>query len=667
MPKRKNNTNATGGFRSCSCAVNTYPITGTRHIQSLWAGAGSISRVHCTCSDSGESRSFISKDVNSTGKIHAKWRSYQCEATYLTYTHELALALDAWKSASPSFARDVQSVMPIGIPQAYCVSMAGVCSLTSTGGGDSVDADDDGAIGRVDRTADRNHFRFLMEDMRPAFPVQVCNLNLKQTLCTLDWLARFHAFFWKPKSCDDGDDGDHGDSNHSDRTKKERGDDTSDDEDGVNGNTRDRKAVTERKDAKERKQMSRELAHRLSIFRSQTWKKASYWDVNARQKELRSMTDGWEQGLYSNIFTYTDYAPSSSSRATSHQPTFYSNSYTHGHTCQTNIKSGTADASERKRRVLKEERRTPPGGTQRTMEMKQGAWDNLALRLQRAATAIDECMSVHDKDGDDDSSNGDCRRYGTIIHGDPKAANIFFSSHKPSPCPSASTLFPALFANNAGVHKNSNGKSNNNSNNNNSDTVNDRSNDTGAANVAFCDFQWTGQGLGAIDLVYMFLTSIELKSTVISSSKQLPSSSSVAVSQEMKLLQYYHQRLCHYLRQNKSISSSPSICTSSTSSSTSLPPRGSTISTGPHTSAHTRCNDTTDTDYPFDLFLRHYQLVFVDYVRFLVGWGLWGNDSDWYLMNAHFILTQWEDKSTKAGGKVQNGSEYKRRIKQWLK
>lgn len=31
------------------------------------------------------------------------------------------------------------------------------------------------------------------------------------------------------------------------------------------------------------------------------------------------------------------------------------------------------------------------------------------------------------------------------------------------------------------------------------------------------------------------------------------------------------------------------------------------------------------TGYPYELLVRHFELCLVDYVRFMAGWGMWGN------------------------------------------
>ena len=45
--------------------------------------------------------------------------------------------------------------------------------------------------------------------------------------------------------------------------------------------------------------------------------------------------------------------------------------------------------------------------------------------------------------------------------------------------------------------------------------------------------------------------------------------------------------------------------------------------------------------YPFETFLRHWDLAIVDWFRFMAGWGCWGNDR-WVERRAKEIVKKWE-------------------------
>ena len=49
--------------------------------------------------------------------------------------------------------------------------------------------------------------------------------------------------------------------------------------------------------------------------------------------------------------------------------------------------------------------------------------------------------------------------------------------------------------------------------------------------------------------------------------------------------------------------------------------------------------------YPFDKFLRHWEMAIVDWYRFLVSWGMWGNDT-WVEKRAKEIVRDWERANT---------------------
>ena len=47
----------------------------------------------------------------------------------------------------------------------------------------------------------------------------------------------------------------------------------------------------------------------------------------------------------------------------------------------------------------------------------------------------------------------------------------------------------------------------------------------------------------------------------------------------------------------------------------------------------------TGVEYPFDAFVRHYELAVLDYVRFMAGWGFWGN-ARWAQQRARAVLRE---------------------------
>lgn len=111
--------------------------------------------------------------------------------------------------------------------------------------------------------------------------------------------------------------------------------------------------------------------------------------------------------------------------------------------------------------------------------------------------------------------------------------------------------------------------------------------------VAFYDFQYTGLGLGVCDLAKLFTCSVPLKMLVgdeyVEDVLQMQEGEKV-------LLQRYWQKL----------------------------------------------RNTSDKDYEWDLFVQHWEIALVDWLRFQASWGFWGN-TEWLEARVRSILSdeQW--------------------------
>lgn len=145
--------------------------------------------------------------------------------------------------------------------------------------------------------------------------------------------------------------------------------------------------------------------------------------------------------------------------------------------------------------------------------------------------------------------------WGTLLHGDVKGANIFFTSHSTRRRPSQTGTNEPL-------------------------------------RCALYDFQYVGIGLCTRDLIYFLGTTTEEK--LLRKRED-----------ELELLRFYHEALETGLRQ---------------------------------------LNGATP-QYPFDKFVRHWEMAIVDWYRFLVSWGMWGNDA-WIERRAKEIVRDWERANT---------------------
>lgn len=104
--------------------------------------------------------------------------------------------------------------------------------------------------------------------------------------------------------------------------------------------------------------------------------------------------------------------------------------------------------------------------------------------------------------------------------------------------------------------------------------------------VAFYDFQYVGVGLGSCDLAKLFTCSVPVRMLV--ESRDIPDELPMGGG-ETRLLKEYHQ----------------------------------TLGMGE--------------DYPWDLFVRHWETALVDWCRFQASWGFWGN-TEWLEARVRYIL-----------------------------
>ncbi|KAJ3090343.1 hypothetical protein HK102_004034 [Quaeritorhiza haematococci] len=107
--------------------------------------------------------------------------------------------------------------------------------------------------------------------------------------------------------------------------------------------------------------------------------------------------------------------------------------------------------------------------------------------------------------------------------------------------------------------------------------------------AAFYDFQYVGEGYGVRDVVYLLTSSVD--GALLRSDEG-----------ERKLLEFYYQELMKNLE--------------------------------------LRGVNGRD-EYTFDEMWKHYEYALADYVRFMVGWGMWGNDR-WACRRTKEILAKWD-------------------------
>ena len=110
------------------------------------------------------------------------------------------------------------------------------------------------------------------------------------------------------------------------------------------------------------------------------------------------------------------------------------------------------------------------------------------------------------------------------------------------------------------------------------------------------DFQYVGKGYGVKDVAYLFASSL----------------SAAALVEEEQLLAYYHHQLTNNLREEA---------------------QAGNLGAG------------AAEEYTAVIMKRHFELAVLDYVRFMAGWGFWGN-SGWAERRAREALpavrARWE-------------------------
>jgi aminoglycoside/choline kinase family phosphotransferase len=127
---------------------------------------------------------------------------------------------------------------------------------------------------------------------------------------------------------------------------------------------------------------------------------------------------------------------------------------------------------------------------------------------------------------------------------------------------------------------------------------------------AVVDFQYVGAGYGVRDLVMLFVSSYDM-----------PRQYQMAVQTERDMLRLYHDKLMYYIDLYSSNQGTSKSC-----------------------------------DYGLEELTKHYELSLLDYVRFMAGWGMWGN-SEYAEQRAMELLTCID------GGKCLRSEEYEQRVR----
>lgn len=96
---------------------------------------------------------------------------------------------------------------------------------------------------------------------------------------------------------------------------------------------------------------------------------------------------------------------------------------------------------------------------------------------------------------------------------------------------------------------------------------------TDESSIAFFDFQYVGLGLGVCDLAKLFTCSVP--------ARLLPAQDGLSKDEE-KLLRFYHERL----------------------------------------------QEVSEKRYSWDVFVKHWEMALLDWLRFQASWGMWGN-TEW--------------------------------------
>jgi len=106
--------------------------------------------------------------------------------------------------------------------------------------------------------------------------------------------------------------------------------------------------------------------------------------------------------------------------------------------------------------------------------------------------------------------------------------------------------------------------------------------------VAFYDFQYTGFGLGVCDLAKLFTCSVPLKMLV--SDETVPHRLAMQEGEEILLRRYWN-----------------------------------------------RLQETSGKEYKWEVFVQHWEIALIDWLRFQASWGFWGN-TEWLEARVRSIL-----------------------------
>jgi hypothetical protein len=128
---------------------------------------------------------------------------------------------------------------------------------------------------------------------------------------------------------------------------------------------------------------------------------------------------------------------------------------------------------------------------------------------------------------------------------------------------------------------------------------------TSGSEVAFYDFQYTGLGLGVCDLAKLFTCSIPLSMLV--ADNDVPHMLRMQVGEEELLERYW-----------------------------------------------TRLKETSGREYDWAIFVRHWEIALVDWLRFQASWGFWGN-TEWLEARVRSILSdeEWRREAIRGADKTQ--------------
>ena len=234
-----------------------------------------------------------------------------------------------------------------------------------------------------------------------------------------------------------------------------------------------------------------------------------------------------------------------------------------------------------------------PEGCYWRLDTRLSEYNSIPLTWQRLKNAANVISDLL-KNGTD--STPDLHR--TVIHGDYKSSNLQFQEVQQEK-----------------IHTEISKEKNNKINTAGSTNTTSSSSGSTSADIeniiqykcAVVDFQYTGYSYGIRDIVMLFISSIEIPSYSYNYNETL--------QYEKKILEIYYNKLKENLiKLNKE-------CT-----------------------------------YTFERLIQHYELALLDYLRFMLGWGIWGNNSKYAEHRVKEILFKIDE------GKILTSSEYKDRF-----